>query len=173
MPKKPPITELEFLKQTGNHREFSKKLTILGLSANDSTQYAEYVGISWFNLGRQHLAEGKRNIRARCPRTVYSRAYYAVYNVSKSIRYIVNGFVSLKGDDHGKASIDLPNDFPNIAVWSGKISMLYEHRLRADYDNWEATSTEHTLSPAETIKIADEFIDEAQIYLKTKFNLEP
>src|SRR5690606_23567879 len=99
--------------------------------------HAQHVGAAWFHLGDAHLAEAKSLLRLKSTphRAIYSRSYYAAYNASKSIRYLTMGFVSLKGDDHGKAA-ELPVDFPEKEKWAKAISTLYENRLRADYDNW-------------------------------------
>ena len=165
MPKKPPIHELEFLKQSNNHLEFARRLQSLGIPTAALRLYAEFVCTAWFQLGQSHLAEAKNIAATQSDRAVYSRAYYAAYNASKATRYMVSGFVSLKGDDHGKASTDLPGDFPNVVKWAGILSTLYEHRLRADYDNWTDTAAQLTLTPVQVIEHAEEFIEEARNYL--------
>lgn len=171
MSKKPPVHELEFLKLSANHLELARKLSTLGCPAPDLHLYAQHVCEAWFHLGEEHLAEAKKLIAANCPRAAFSRAYYAAYNASKGTRYIAQGFVSLKGDDHGKASTDLPGDFPNDAVWAGKISLLYEHRLHADYDNWSNTAADLTLTPADAVAEAESFINEARAYLNSKYGM--
>jgi len=98
-------------------------------------------------------------------RSTFSRSYYAAYNASKAIRYIVDGAVSLKGDDHHKASSDLPDDFPDVDRWSGEVTKLYEHRLRADYDNWASTVGEHSLTAQQAMDLATEFVDRCRSYL--------
>lgn len=168
MSKKPPLHELEFLKQSGNHLELARRLSLLGFSDPDLVQYTHFICEAWFHLGEEHLKESKNMLRAGCSRAVFSRSYYAAYNASKGARYLIGGFVSLKGDDHGKASTDLPGDFPDIANWSRKLSTLYEHRLHADYDNWSTTSTEFTLTPADAILFAEQFIEETRTYLNSK-----
>ena len=168
MSKKPPVNELEFLKLTANHLELGRKLSTLGISTLDLHHYALHVCEAWFRLGEEHLAEAKKLLLAGCPRAVYSRAYYAAYNSSKGARYIVQGFVSLKADDHGKASTDLPGDFPNVANWASRISVLYEHRLHADYDNWSNTTAGLILTPTNAVDEAEAFISEARTYLNSK-----
>jgi hypothetical protein len=37
-------------------------------------------------------------------------------------------------------------DFPDVDRWSKAVAALYEHRLRADYDNWSNTASENALS---------------------------
>ncbi|MBU9191285.1 HEPN domain-containing protein [Burkholderia gladioli] len=159
------------MKLTSNHLELDRKLSQLGWTTVELRQFAIEVGMRWFELGRQHLDEAVRLHAAGCPRASFSRAYYGAYNASKAVRYLVKGIVSLKGDDHGKASIDLPDDFPDVARWSSKISVLYEHRLRADYDNWATTGTEQILNPDVAINDAAQFMDAARTYLNTKFGI--
>lgn len=168
MSKKPPLHELEFLKQSGNHLELARKLSLLGFSDPNLVQYTHFICESWFRLGEDHLKEAKNMLNAKCSRAVFSRSYYAAYNASKGARYLIGGYVSLKGDDHGRASTELPGDFPNVATWSGAITRLYEHRLHADYDNWSDTAAEFKLLPKDAISLAEEFIEETRVYLNHK-----
>jgi hypothetical protein len=103
MSKQPPVHELEFLKLSGNHCELARKLATLTVTSHDLRAYAKFVCKAWFALGVEHLTESKLLLAASCRRATLSRAYYAAYNVSKSARYIAQGFVSLKGDDHDLA----------------------------------------------------------------------
>jgi uncharacterized protein (UPF0332 family) len=141
---------------------------MLGIPSPDVLEYAKYVCQCWFRLAEEHLAEARKALTAGCPRAVFSRAYYAVYNASKAARYIVRGRVSLKADDHGFASTELPTDLPNVAQWALEITLLYEHRLRADYDNWSATTNSYSFTPADTITKAEGFIDEVRTYINGK-----
>jgi len=84
---------------------------------------------------------------------------------------MVRGAVSLKADDHTSASTDLPDDFPDQAQWSSRIVLLYEHRLRADYDNWSDTARKHSLSPGDAVQLAEEFVGEVRSYLNAKFGM--
>ena len=117
------------------------------------------MAICWFNLSREHLAEADKAATLKSFRSVYSRSYYAAYNASKAVRYLAYGEVSLRGDDHAKASVK-SDDFPNLPKWTTMIITLYEHRLRADYDNWTNTAGEHTLNPADCIKYAEQFMND-------------
>ena len=103
-------------------------------------------------------------------RAAYSRAYYAAYNASKAVRYHVYGFVSLKGDDH-QAAPELPDDFPDVDQWGKLVATLYEHRLRADYDNWSNTASEHTLAPDDCISHAGQFLVGCRQYLLDKYGV--
>ena len=156
----PNGSELEFIQITRNHGEFADKLRKLGLedAANLVSANARYVGLRWLALGRKHLADARQELKFGSDSAAFSRAYYAAYNASKSVRYIVTGRVSLKGDDHGEAS-ELPDDFPAVDRWAEAITKLYEHRLRADYDNWRSTNSELTLSAREAVdQAANDFL---------------
>ena len=76
--------------------------------------------------------------------------------------------VSLKGDDHHKASSGLPDDFPDVDRWSGVVTDLYEHRLRADYDNWQSTAAENLLTPDEAFNLSTEFVNRCRAYLSKR-----
>jgi hypothetical protein len=171
MAKRPPVSEVEFLRLSSNHGEFSRKLATLAVPGADVLEYAKHVCECWFRLAEEHLAEADRALAATCNRAVFSRSYYAAYNASKATRYLVRGAVSMKGDDHGAASGDLPDDLPNVEDWSQRIIRLYEHRLRADYDNWPTTAKSHTMAPAETITTARDFLQEVRMYLNAKFGM--
>ena len=67
--------------------------------------------------------------------------------------------------------LELPDDFPNLPKWTTMIITLYEHRLRADYDNWTNTAGEHTLNPADCIKYAEQFMNDCAQYAKAKYGV--
>jgi hypothetical protein len=169
MPKKTPVPELEFLKLTQNHGELGRKLVTLGIPAPDLSENAKYICQCWFGLAQEHLADAHHALSGKRARAVYSRSYYAAYNASKAARYMVQGIVSLKADDHGQASTNLPPDLPDIANWSEQITKLYEHRLHADYDNWADTAANQTFAPAEAVAIAEAFVAAVRDYLNVKF----
>jgi sulfur relay (sulfurtransferase) DsrC/TusE family protein len=129
------------LHEVKNHAEFKQKLTRLKLSSDLATLDASVVEVTvrWLQLARLHAEELNKLNPAEFPRAVYSRAYYTAYNASKAVRYQSKGIVSLAGDDHRRVA-DLPNSFPNVDAWTTKLQLIYEHRLRADYDNWSNTT---------------------------------
>jgi len=170
MPRQPPIHEIQFLKRVPNHGELNKKLNELQLSAPSLLEYAHYVCECWFRLAENHLAEVERLKAVGCKRATFSRAYYAAYNASKAIRYLVYGSVSLQADDHKKAP-QLPDDFPDTSLWSQRITTLYENRLRADYDNWSTTANEYSMTEEEAVDTARNLLREARIYLTKKFGI--
>jgi hypothetical protein len=167
-----PITlsELEFLKLTANHAEYSNKLRKLGLAqASDKIRRDAYaIASCWYRLALDHLEDAEHALRGPKIRSVYSRSYYAAYNASKALRYIHHGAVNLTGDDHKKA-VDLPDDFPRSADFSAQITTLYEHRLLADYDNWRDTGTRFTLDPRVSIELAREFVEAVREFAYEKY----
>jgi hypothetical protein len=164
-----PFSELAFLRHTSNYWEFARKLDDLGIKhASDRIRAeAQRVAQRWFDLGVLHLEDARYAASGARDRSAYSRAYYAAYSASKAVRYLQIGYVSLKGDDHGKAP-DLPDDFPEVDTWSARITTLYEHRLRADYDNWIDSPPKQSTSTAECVAWAEQFIDVTRQYVLTK-----
>ena len=166
-----PKDERLFLKGIKNHAAFRKQLADLSISSDFALFDQKVVDVvnCWYTLAKEHLTEARTALASRSARSVYSRSYYAAYNASKAIRYIVYGEVSLRGDDHTKAASELPDDFPGVDKWASIIATLYEHRLRADYDNWTDTSGEHTFSPRDCIDHAEHFVNDCALYAKSKF----
>lgn len=160
---------LELLK---NHAEFKSTLMLLTMSGDLPVleRHVYAVARKWFELARLHYADAAAADIRRNPRAVYSRSYYAAYNASKAVRYVVRGFVSLRGDDHKKVA-DLPDNFPDVDSWGAKLPILYEHRLRADYDNWSGTPTENVLSPGECLAQSEAFLNAAAQFLLTEYGL--
>jgi hypothetical protein len=156
-----------------NHAEL--KTTLVSLTMSHDLPILEghvhAVARRWFDLARMHYADASTVDPAANPRTVYSRAYYAVYNASKAVRYVVRGSVSLKGDDHRKVA-DLPDSFPEVDSWSTKLPFLYEHGLRADYENWSDTESENQLSPVECLTVAREFLAVSEQFLLSEYGLK-
>lgn len=171
MAKQPPIAELEFIKITRNHADFTQKLRLLNLQSADIAEYAKHIAKCWFSLALEHLADAKVALNNNSRRATYSRSYYAAYNASKAARYVVSGVVSLKGDDHAQASTNLPRDIPEVAKWSQIVTQLYECRLHADYDNWSVVAVNLPLTPEEALASASEFIDAVKVYTSEKTGL--
>jgi hypothetical protein len=167
-----PTDERRFLRSIRNHAEFRRNLADLSMTTDlplfDGTVVV--ITASWMKLADEHIADALAAHAAGRVRAAYSRAYYAAYNASKAVRYHVNGVVSLKGDDHQAAS-GLPDDFPDSDQWSKRVAALYEHRLRADYDNWSNTASENTLVPNDCISQAQQFLAECRNYLLNKFGV--
>ena len=172
MSKKPPVHELKFLGMSANFIDLSGKLEVLDCPSPEIGRYAEYVCRAWLRLGDAHLREAKKLLTIECRRAAFSRAYYAAYNASKGMRYISSGSVSLRGDDHGKASSDLPDDFPDVANWSRRLTTLNKNRLRADYDNWSTTRYELKMKPSEAVEEASKFVRETKLYLRSKHGMK-
>jgi hypothetical protein len=111
----PNVPEIEFLNLTGNYAKLCATLRDLGHHKTcDSIRWnAIYIGKAWMHLAEEHLEDAKAALHTQKKRMVYSRSYYAAYNASKAVRYLVYGAVSRASDDHRQAS-DLPDDFPHI-----------------------------------------------------------
>lgn len=170
MPTIKTTSELRFLKISANHYEFANSLRELHIPETAVLASAKDIAAKWFHLAEDHLkdaqcAHGPANLRS-----AYSRAYYAAYNASKAVRYMANGRVSLRGDDHEKAS-ELPDGFENVAMWSKAIIDLYKDRLLADYDNWDDTLTNFARSPKEAITLAEDFLIVARALLISKYKV--
>lgn len=161
------------LHEVRNHAEFKATLTKLKLTSDlgllDSV-VAEVIK-GWFRLAQAHANELEKLDPDQLPRAVYSRAYYAAYNASKAVRYACYGFVSLKGDDHRSVS-DLPDSFPDVESWARDLPIMYEHRLRADYDNWSQTPSEHTLTPTQCADLARRFLGICETFLTEVYKIE-
>lgn len=171
MPKKPPISELEFIKLTSNHAEFARKLHVLTVASGDVAEYAQHVAACWYSLAVEHLSDARLALQENRKRATYSRSYYAAYNASKATRYVILGSVSLKGDDHAQAATNLPKDIPDIAKWSQIVTQLYECRLYADYDNWSVAVTVPPLTPEQAVENAEEFLKIIKTYAADKIGL--
>ncbi len=159
-----------FLHLVKNHAELRHNLAQLSLVGDQDELKRKALDVTrcWFDLAREHLRDANTAQKARRPRATYSRAYYAVYNASKAVRYCVFGKVSMRADDHQKA-VDLPSDFPNLEHWTVRIAQLYEHRLRADYDNWQLTPREQRMRPRKCVEEAGRFVMAWRDYLQGKF----
>ena len=167
-----PTDERRTLDLLRNHGELKSTLVSLTMRSDLGVLDSHIAAIAgkWFELGRLHLNDALGLDVTASPRAAYSRAYYAAYNASKAVRYVVRGTVSLKGDDHKKIA-DLPDGFPNVDSWTSQLPLLYEHRLRADYDNWTNTTSENVLPPADCVKMAGDFISEAATFLLAEYGL--
>jgi uncharacterized protein (UPF0332 family) len=173
MVKAPPVDERKFLELTKNFGKVSRDMGALGFNetAADLVDFGHHVGLCWLKLAQRHLADAKASQKQKgTRRAVFSRSYYAVYNASKAVRYVTNGSVSLFGEDHQKAG-DLPDDFPNVANWAVDITRLREHRQKADYDGWEATAKEFSLTSTKCLSLAKSFIADAASYLESKYGI--
>jgi uncharacterized protein (UPF0332 family) len=174
MPKIPPIDERQFLELTKNFSKVSRDMSTLGFAQTsvDIRDFGHHIGLCWLKLAIRHLADAKACQKQRgTRRAVFSRAYYAVYNASKAVRYVTHGSVSLRGDDHQKA-VELPDDFPDVQNWAVDINRMREHRQKADYDGWEATPKEFALTTTKSLELATAFVAEAREYLDDKYGIK-
>ena len=163
---RPQMPELDFLSSTRNYQELGAKVRrLVGDDAANSIQsQALYVGVRWIMLGGSHLREARIARRAGLVRGCYSKAYYAAYNFSKGVRYLVKGQVSLKGDDHQSAP-DFPDEFPDRDDMGKALTDLYACRLQADYDNWGSASRMFAIPTAEALRLAGRVGANARAYV--------
>jgi len=82
------LDERKTLDLVKNHGEFKATLVALALNSDLAVldAHVHTVAQKWFRLAREHHNEASSANPVICPRTVYSRAYYAVYNASKAVR---------------------------------------------------------------------------------------
>ena len=60
------------------------------------------------------------------------------------------------------------DEFPDVAKWSTIIAQMYEDRLHADYDNWSDTNTSFTNVAKDSIRLANDFCEQAKLFLTNK-----
>ncbi len=150
-----------------NHAKVSQILKALAGRANLSwyNQEVSNTARNWLRLGMQHMLVASRLAsRPRDWRAAVSRCYYAAYNVSKCVRYCVNGFVRFDSTDH-KMVGDLPNDFPARASWSTFLVELRQDRNFADYEPWVRTKYRLSRAPSDSVEQTARFIRESKVYL--------
>lgn len=164
MSKRPRILEL------GNHAKVLQVLKHMAEGADLRWYEGSVVDVArhWLLLASQHLRAARHGLaRARDWRAVVSRSYYAAYNASRGVRYVVNGFVKLDADDH-KIVGDLPADFPDRASWSTFLVDLRKDRNIADYEPWEGIKSTLAQTPSASIGRAEEFLRQTKLYLRRR-----
>lgn len=167
------VDQHEFWRDFRNHAELKqllKKHGVLTAPAEFDLR-VEAVAKCWMKLAVSHLREAKGDCDLQFRRSFYSRGYYAVYNASKSVRYLVYGQVSDKGDDHQKVS-SLPDDFPHVGKWGGFLRDMYKHRLVADYDGWPNSLRALNTDMSATLDKCSDFIKISKRYIRTKFGFQ-
>jgi hypothetical protein len=167
------IDQHEFWKDFKNHVETKRLLTKHGLlyTPDDFDLLVGAVAKCWMRLAVSHLREANQLSSLQCRRSFYSRGYYAVYNASKAIRYLVSGYVSEKGDDHQKVS-DLPDDFPDVVTWGSFLRDMYKHRLVADYDGWPNSMRQLNTDMEIASENCKNFINVSKQYARNKYGVK-
>ena len=153
-----------------NHLKVSQILKGIAGRANLSWYHREVNAAArrWLILGIQHLFIARRlAAKPRDWRVTVSRCYYAGYNVSKCVRYIVNGVAKFDADDHRFVG-DLPRDFPDRDTWSAFLVELRQDRNFADYEPWTRTKSRLYHSPSESVRKVEQFIKQSKLYLKKR-----
>lgn len=118
--------------------------------------------VQLFGLGNEHLTFAN-SLPAAQWRQVISRAYYAAYSVSKSVRLAVHGHYSQEVKDHDKVG-DLPDDFPDRNTFANRLRLLRDDRNLCDYDH---TAVEGDLSSTrvDTLALVTDLANRARVYL--------
>ncbi len=164
MTKKPAVLDV------GNHGKILALLKQMAGTANLSwyDDKVHAVARHWILLASQHLRVARQLVAIpRHWRAVVSRSYYAAYNSSRSVRYIVKGQIRLDGEDH-QAVGDLPDDFPSAVAWSGFLTELRKDRNIADYDAWPGMRGSLSLEPSESFSRTEEFMKLSKVYLRNR-----
>ena len=162
MTKRPHILDL------GNHGKVLNLLTQMAGGANLSwyNDRVHAVARQWLLLASQHLRIARQLVAApRYWRATVSRSYYAAYNASRSVRYVVKGQIRLDGEDH-QAVGELPDDFPLKAKWSTFLTDLRKDRNIADYDAWPGMRGSLSLEPTDSFSGAEDFVKTSKAYLR-------
>jgi hypothetical protein len=164
MTKKPHILDL------GNHGKVLLLLKQMAGGADLSwyDQEVHAVARYWLLLASQHLRVARHLLaKPRDWRALVSRSYYAAYNSSRSVRYIVRGQIRLDGEDH-QAVGDLPADFPSAVAWSSFLTELRKDRNIADYDAWPGMRGSLSLEPSVSFSRTEDFIKLSKVYLRNR-----
>jgi hypothetical protein len=159
-----------FFRKIRNHIELRNILVAIGKGIEFSwfDDATATICRRCFRLSQQHLRiAGQLAISNRNWRSTISRCYYAAYNASRSVRYLVSGFVKLDGEDHKHVG-DLPDDFPDRANWSNFTVELRRDRNTADYEPWDRIRRSLTFDPDEALEKTHGFVRVCRDYLKQK-----
>jgi len=162
--KRPDILEV------GNHAKVRRVLE--GLAGGTSLAWyhdgVRIVARHWFLLARQHLRVAQQiDTEPRFWRSVVSRAYYAGYNCSRCVRYLVRGSIKFDASDHQEVG-DLPDDFPQRAVWSTFLTDMRKDRNLADYEPWKGARLGLSIAPTASVARVREFLKVSRSYLLGK-----
>lgn len=85
-----------------------------------------------------------------------SRGYYCCYCASRAIRLAKTGVFSTEAQDHQRIG-ELPDAFPDRAIWTDVLTKFRADRNLADYD--------HTVSASALEYSTDKYIEHAQRFL--------
>jgi hypothetical protein len=121
--------------------------------------------VQLYGLGMEHLTFAGSLPSARW-RQVISRAYYAAYSISKSVRLAVYGHYSQEVKDHDKVG-ELPDDFPDRNTFANRLRLLRDDRNLSDYDH---TALEADLSSTrtDTLVLVTDLASRAAGYLRAR-----
>lgn len=126
------------------------------MAAQVSKLYA--LGIHHYKFAEK---QSGRNWRQRV-----SRLYYSAYAASRATRLQVHGHFSVDVKDHQKIG-DLPDDFPNKALYSNRLDILREDRNTCDYDHASVVG-DLLISPADATILVRDYLIETRAYLEAR-----
>jgi len=115
-----------------------------------------------YKLGKNHYLFAKRQSN-RAWRQKISRLYYGAYNVSRSIRFCVNGEFSTDSTDHKKIDA-IPPDFPHRNSYANRLGVLRDDRNLCDYDH-TAVRRDLVLGVDDSLQLVTEFLRDARGFL--------
>ena len=136
--------------------------TVSGLSVDDLRHEAT---VNRLDLAKHFLDAGNKLFRSRPSqhRSSISRYYYSMYH---TLRAVV--FFRHEGDDyesHGTLHAQVPQDFPNAAMWTNDFKSARENRNSADYDpyppahsNWKAIAKNLSLQAPTLLAVAESYL---------------
>ncbi len=119
-------------------------------------------------LSEGHLrsARGAKTQGMGAWRQVVSRGYYSCYCASRAVRLAKTGVFSTEVDDHKRVG-DLPDAFPDHAIWADILTKFRADRNLADYDHTaQPRSLEY--SPQQYLTHAGKFLEEVKRYLRSE-----
>ena len=118
-----------------------------------------------YRLAKQFLSSAKKVLSMKPPqfRSAISRYYYSMYHAARAVVYVAHG-----GDDfeaHSTLSQNLPDDFPNVAVWRNSLREARLLRNKVDYEPYPKLQKSFAADSDELIKKAKDFLSLSEQYL--------
>jgi hypothetical protein len=120
---------------------------------------------SLFALGRSHY-EFALTLPVNQWRQRISRLYYGAYNARRAIALEVDGSFSIDSSDHKNVN-QIPDDFPNAAIFKVRITNLREDRNMADY-NHLAQEADLVNPVSDYQELVRQFLAETTAYLTNR-----
>jgi hypothetical protein len=151
----------------GNSRKLKNNLINVVDSAAISAIEAEICAnvAQLYILGKHHCSFALRH-NNRWWRQKISRLYYGAYNVSRAVRLCESGEFFEDSTDHKKIG-NLPDGFPNQALYKNRLNSLRDDRNLCDYDH-TAHLADLAVGIEDSIELVANFLQDARAYLKPR-----